>query len=170
MTDFWLLRALHSCLLTLKDDDALLRGIAILPAGGTALIAPLGSIILASVGSADRKMLILLNSDNQGRDAARRLESVFGDQAPVMTIGAPLGMEEATVDDLVPREDYATAVQQTYEKDFTLSAAELDAPTNLRAMDILFRRNNWGTFARLIGLLRRYGWRADGPTPEACQT
>lgn len=146
LTDFWLLRALHSCLVTLKDDDALHRGIAILPAGGVALIAPLGSIILASIGRAEGKMLVLLNSDNEGREAARRLEKVFGDEAPVVTVGGSLGMEEATVDDLVLRDAYATAVQQTCERTFTLGPAELAAPTNIRALDMLFRRNNWGTF------------------------
>jgi AAA domain, putative AbiEii toxin, Type IV TA system/AAA ATPase domain len=146
LTDFWLLRALHSCLATLKDDDALHRGIAILPAGGIALIAPLGSIILASIGRAEGKMLVLLNSDNEGREAARRLEKVFGDEAPVVTVGGSLGMEEATVDDLVVREAYATAVQQTCERAFTLNPAELAAPTNIRALDMLYRRNNWGTF------------------------
>jgi len=50
------------------------------------------------------------------------------------------------VDDLVVREAYATAVQQTCERAFTLSPAELAAPTNIRALDMLYRRNNWGTF------------------------
>jgi hypothetical protein len=146
MTEFWLLRALHSCLVTLRDDDALHRGIAILPAGGIALIAPLGSIILASAGRAEGRMLVLLNSDKDGRETARRLEKVFGDLAPAMTIGAPLGMEEAAVDDLVPRETYVTAIRETTGRDFTLSAAELAAPTNIRALDMAFQRNNWDSF------------------------
>jgi hypothetical protein len=147
LADFWLLRALHSCLLALKDEDALHRGIAILPAGGMALIAPLGSIILASSGGVDGRLLVLLNGDNEGREASRRLEKVFGDEAPVMTVGSSLGVEDATVEDLVLREAYATAVQQTSERNFTLNAAEMAAPTNVRAMDMAFRRNNWPPFS-----------------------
>jgi hypothetical protein len=146
LTDFWLLRALHSCLAALKDADALMEGVAILPAGGAALIAPLGAMMLASTGRSDGRMLILLNSDHIGRDAARQLETVFGDAAPVITVAGSLGMDEAMVDDLVLRDAYGAAVQKTYERQFTLGAAEIAAPTNLQAMDLVFRQNNWGRF------------------------
>jgi hypothetical protein len=171
MTEFWLLRALHSCLATLGDEDALHRGIAILPAGRVALIAPLGSIILASGERSEAKMLVLLNSDNEGRDAARRLENVFGDLAPAITIGAVLGMEEATVDDLVPRETYATAVRETAARDFTLTSAELAAPTNIRALDMAFQRHHWGSFGvadRAPAALWLAGqWADAGSVPKA---
>ena len=67
LPDFWLLRALHSCLAAMGDGDALNEGIAILPAGGTALIAPLGSIMIGSKARSDGKMLVLLNGDHDGR-------------------------------------------------------------------------------------------------------
>ena len=100
----------------MDDGDALNEGIAILPAGGTALIAPLGSIMLGSKARSDGKMLVLLNGDHDGRDAARQLEKVFGDAASVMTVGALLGVDEAMVDDLVLRDAYAAAVQKTYDR------------------------------------------------------
>ena len=146
VTEFWLLRALHSCLVAAKDSDALDRDIAILPAGGIALMVPLGSLMLASQSGLGAKMLVLLNSEKGARESVRHLERVFGLRAPVMTVGNSLHMDEATLDDLVQREAYANAVQQTLEKDFTLDATELAAPTNVQALNMLFRRNNWGTF------------------------
>ena len=146
LTDFWLLRALHSCLAATNDGDALTEGIAILPAGSAALIAPLGTMMLGSRGQRDGRMLVLLNGDHAGRDAARQLENVFGDAAPVTTVGALLGVDEAMVDDLVLRDAYAAAVQKTYDRLFTLSPAEIAAPTNVQALDLVFRRSNWGRF------------------------
>ena len=146
LTDFWLLRALHSCLAAMKDGDALTEGIAILPAGGAALIAPLGAVMIGSKGQSDGRMLILLNGDHAGREAARQLEKAFGDSAPVMTVGGLLGVDEAMVDDLVIRDVYAAAVQRTYDRLFTLGAGEIAAATNVQALDMVFRRNNWGNF------------------------
>jgi predicted ATP-dependent endonuclease of OLD family len=146
LTDFWLLRALHSCLAAKSDGDVLAEGIAILPAGSAALIAPLGTMMLGSSGRSDARMLILLNGDHAGRDAARQLENVFGDAAPVTTVGTLLGVDEAMVEDLVLRDAYAAAVQNTYHRPFTLSAAEIGAPTNVQALDLVFRRSNWGSF------------------------
>jgi len=135
LTEFWLLRALHSCLLTLKDGDALTEGIAILPAGGTALIAPLGSIVRGSRGRTEGKMLILLNGDHSGRDAARQLETVFGDAAPVMTVAGLLGLDEAMVDDLVLRATYAATVQETYDERVLKASGEIGEQTIIQAMD-----------------------------------
>ena len=149
LTEFWILRALHSCLVSMSDDDALDRAVAIIPAGGIGQLAPLGSLMLASMDRREGKMLVLLNSDNGMREAARRLERTFGDDAPVMTIGTFLGIEEATVDDLVLRDAYAEAVQQSYERSLTLNTAELAAATNVRAMDLVFRRNDWGAFGEI---------------------
>src|SRR6202011_817483 len=129
-----------------KDGDALAEGIAILPAGGSALIAPLGSIVRGSRGRTEGKMLILLNGDHSGRDAVRQLETVFGDAATVMTVAGLLGVDEAMVDDLVLRDAYAAAVQKTYGKLFTLGAGEIAVPTNLEAMELVFQRSNWGRF------------------------
>jgi hypothetical protein len=148
LTEFWLMRALHGCLAAMKDADALTEGIAILPAGSAALIAPLGSIMLGSKGPDDGRMLVLLNGDQAGREAARQLETVFGDAAPVMTVGTLLGVDEAMIDDLVVRDAYAAAVQKTYDRMFTLATGEIAAPTNMQAMDIVFRRNNWGGFGQ----------------------
>ena len=146
LTEFWLLRALHSVLAGMNDGDALSEGIAILPAGGTALIATLGSMMLGSRARPDGKMLILLNADHADKDAARQLERVFGDTTPVMTVAGLLGVEEAMVDDLVLRDAYAAAVQRAYDKMITLNAAEVAISTNVQAMDLVFRRNNWGRF------------------------
>ena len=50
------------------------------------------------------------------------------------------------VDDLVLRDAYAAAVQKTYDKMISLNAAEVAIATNVQALDLVFRRNNWGTF------------------------
>ena len=63
-----------------------------------------------------------------------------------MTVGALLGVDEAMVDDLVLRDAYAAAVQKTYDRSFTLDAGEMAAATNVQALDLVFRRNNWGSF------------------------
>ena len=146
LTEFWLLKALHSVLAGMNDGDALGEGIAILPAGGTALIAPLGSMMLGSRARPDGKMLVLLNADHADKDAARQLERVFGDTTPVMTVAGLLGVEEAMVDDLVLRDAYAAAAQKAYDKMITLNAAEVAVSTNAQAMDLVFRRNSWGRF------------------------
>jgi len=144
LTDFWLLRALQGCLAAMKDADTLAEEIAILPAGGTAMIAPLASMVLGGRGRG--RILILLNGGHAGREAARELEKAFG-EAPVMTVDGLLGLDDAMIDDLVPRDAYSAAVQRTYDRLITLKADEIAASTNVTAMDMVFQRNNWGSFA-----------------------
>ena len=146
ITDYWIMKALDACLAALKDDDTLHEDTVQIPAGGTARLMPLASIMLASMSHAEGKMLVVVDSDNQGKQAAKRLEKTFGDEAPVVMLGTPLGLAEATIEDLVPRDDYVDAVKKSSGQSFTLNVEEKSAPTNVKAMEMLFQRKNWGNF------------------------
>ena len=69
----------------------------------------------------------------------------LGDASPVLMLGDALGRKEATVEDLLPREQYKQAVRNTGPR-FTLNPAESKAPSNVRAFRMLFKRKNWGDF------------------------
>ena len=166
ITDYWIMKALDGRLAALNDGGTLHEDTVLIPAGGTARLMPLASIMLASMSHAEGRMLVVVDSDNQGKQAAKRLEQTFGDEAPVVMLGTPLGLEEATIEDLVPRDDYVDAVKKSSGKSFTLNAGEKSAPTNVKAMEMLFQRKNWGNFgtaekaAAALSLV--YEWGKDG--------
>jgi hypothetical protein len=55
------------------------------------------------------------------------------------------GISEATVEDLVPREVYVEVLKKLgYE--VALNDEEKSAPTNVKAMEMVFQRNNLGKF------------------------
>lgn len=67
-----------------------------------------------------------------------------GTQAVTM-LGAALGLTEATIEDLVPRDTYADAVKQVGHK-FTLNNDEKSAAMNVKAMEQAFQREGLGKF------------------------
>jgi predicted ATP-dependent endonuclease of OLD family len=144
ISDFWMLKALDARLSSLGDQDTLNKDIVLIPAGGTSRLMPLASIMLASMSEAKGRLLVLLDSDTEGEQAASRLEKNFDHEAPVVMLGAALGMEFATIEDLVPRPQYAAALKKVLGRTFTLDAKENAAPTNVKAIGLLFHRKGWG--------------------------
>ena len=145
LIDYWLIKALNDCLATL-GDSLLLHGETILiPAGGTSRLMPLASIMLASTGVGGRHLMVLLDSDKEGRQATDRMNKVFSNESSVLMLGAPLNLTEATIEDLVPREVYVDALNQAGHK-ITLNTAEKAAATNVKAMEQAFQRCGLGKY------------------------
>ena len=112
ITDYWLIKALNDCLVALGDVASLHRETILIPAGGTSRLMPLASIMLASTGVGGRSLLVLLDSDKEGTQAADRMNKVFSNESSVLMLGDPLKLTEATIEDLVPREVYVGALKQ----------------------------------------------------------
>ena len=106
---------------------------------------PLASIMVASTDVDDKHLLVLLDSDQAGAQAASRINEAFHDECAVLMLGKALNLAQATIEDLVPRDVYATAGKQAgYE--FTLNTDEQNASTNVEAMKQAFRRQTLGNF------------------------
>ena len=119
----------------------------LIPAGGTSHLMPLGSIMLASTGVGDRHLMVLLDSDKEGKQAATRMNEVFSKESSVLMLGDPLNLTEATIEDLVPREVYVDALKRAGHK-ITLNKDEKGAETNVKAMEQAFQRHGLGKFGR----------------------
>jgi predicted ATP-dependent endonuclease of OLD family len=145
MTDYWIIKALDNCLSTRSGGESLHEDTILITAGGTSRLMPLASIMLASTGVGERHLIVLLDSDKEGRNAARRFEDVFRDASSILMLGAAIGVSEATIEDLVPREAYVEVVKKLgYE--VALNDEEKSAPTNVKAMEMVFQRKNFGKF------------------------
>ena len=145
ITDYWLIKALNDCLPTLDGGSALHEETILIPAGGTSRLMPLASIMLASTGVGEGHLMVLLDSDKEGKQAATRMNDVFSDESAVLMFGSAIGLTEATIEDLVPRDVYADAVKQAGHK-VTLNADEKAASTNVKAMEQVFQRKGLGKF------------------------
>jgi len=145
ITDDWVIKALDNCLSTSSCGVSLHEDTILIPAGGTARLMPLASIMLASTGVGERRLIVLLDSDKEGRDAARRFEDVFRDASTILMLGTAIGISEATIEDLVPREAYVEVLNKLGYS-VTLNDEEKAAPTNVKAMEMVFQRNNIGKF------------------------
>ena len=145
IVDYWIIRAINDCLSRLSVSPILHEHTRLIPAGGASRLMPLASIMLASSGSDRGRLLVLVDSDQERRDIASQMSKVFR-KSSVLLLGTPLNLAEATVEDLVPRNVYADAVAQAGYS-FTLKEDELDAPTNLKAMERAFRREGLGEFS-----------------------
>ena len=144
ITDYWLIKALNDCLSTL-DGPTLHEETILIPAGGTSHLMPLASIMLASTGVGEGHLMVLLDSDNEGKQAATRMNEVFSDESAVLMLGSAVDLTEATIEDLVPRDVYVQAVKQTGHE-FALDTGEKAASMNLKAMEHVFQREGLGKF------------------------
>ena len=162
ITDYWLIKALNDCLPTLDGGFALHEETILIPAGGTSRLMPLASIMLASTGVGEGHLMVLLDSDKEGKQAATRMNDVFSDESAVLMFGSAIGLTEATIEDLVPRDVYADAVKQAGHK-VTLNADEKAASTNVKAMEQVFQRKGLGKFgmaekaAAALALIEAWG-------------
>ena len=145
ITDYWIIKALSDCLPSLDSGPSLHEETILIPAGGTSRLMPLASIMLASTGVGEGHLMVLLDSDNIGKQAATRMSEVFSDESSVLMLGTPLNLNEATIEDLVPREVYAAAVKEGGHK-VTLNADEKAASTNVGALEQVFQRKGLGRF------------------------
>lgn len=145
ITDYWLIKALDDCLPKLDGKPGLHEDTILIPAGGTSRLMPLASIMLASTGVGEGHLMVLLDTDKEGKRAATRLNDVFSDESSVLMLGTALDVAEATIEDLVPRDVYADAVKQAGHK-ITLNSDEKSAATNVKAMEQAFKRKGLGKF------------------------
>jgi predicted ATPase len=143
MTDYWLLKTLDSCLSAAEGKAQLDAGTIFIPAGGTSRLMPLASIMLASAG--ENRLMVLLDSDKEGSDAAKRFADVFKGSSSVLMLGPTIGMSEATIEDLIPRENYVAEINKLGHK-IELDAREKSAPTNVKAVELAFDRLGLGKF------------------------
>lgn len=144
ITDYWIIKALSDCLST-KAEPALHQDTVLIPAGGTSRLMPLASIMLASTGVGEGHLMVLLDSDKEGDQAANRLNEVFSDESAVLMLGTAIGLTEATIEDLVPRDAYVAALKQAGYS-ITLNADEKAATTTVKAMERTFERKSLGKF------------------------
>ena len=145
ITDYWLVKALNDCLPKLDGKAALNEDTVLIPAGGTSRLMPLASIMMASTGIGEGHLMVLLDTDKEGQQAAARMNDVFNDESSVLMLGAAINLTEATIEDLVPRDIYADAVRKADYK-ITLNNDEKAAATNVKAMERAFERTGLGKF------------------------
>ena len=145
ITDYWLIKTLNACFPKLGGESALHEDTILIPAGGTSRLMPLASIMLASTGVGERHLMVLLDSDREGNQAASRMNDIFSGESSVLMLGAALNLTEATIEDLVPRDVYADAVKEGGHE-FTMNDDEQGAATNVKAMEMVFQRTGLGTF------------------------
>ncbi len=146
ITDYWLLKALDDCLPG-DDKNHLHPDTILIPAGGTSKLMPLASIMFGTAGVGGRQLLVLLDSDNEGLQAATRVQKDLfaGDDSRILMLGPAIKMEKATIEDLVPRDVYAKALTDCGYK-IKFNSDEEKAPTNVAAAEKAFQRGNHGKF------------------------
>lgn len=139
ITDYWIIKALNDCLMQLGASRVLHGETVLIPAGGTSRLMPLASIMLASTGVGEGHLMVLLDSDKEGKQAATRMNEVFSNESSVLMLGGPLNVAEATIEDLIPRENYVEALKKAGYQ-FTLNDEEKAVSTNVKAMEKAFER------------------------------
>jgi predicted ATP-dependent endonuclease of OLD family len=100
ITDYWIIKALNDCLSAKDAGPALHQDTVLVPAGGTSRLMPLASIMLASTGVGQGHLMVLLDSDKEGDQAAKRLKDVFNEESAVLMLGSATGLTDATIEDL----------------------------------------------------------------------
>ena len=162
ITDYWIIKTLCLCLHALEECTVIAEDIVLIPAGGTTQLMPLASIMIGAKGMGDRGLVVLLDSDDDGSKAANRMAKAFGRESPVIMLGCALGLSEATVEDLVPRDYYVDAVKSA-GYDFDLNDEEREMSTNVKAVRRAFERLGIGKFAvdekvmTALNLIRNWG-------------
>ena len=174
ITDYWLIMWLVTVLPKMDGNDPLHQDTVLIPAGAASRVVPLASIMLASSSVGEGHVIVVLDSDSAGREAASRMNHVFCGEPSILVLGAALDLVEATTEDLVPRDVYADAVGRTGHE-FTMNDDEKEAATNVNAMEMVFQRTGLGRFgkaeksAAALALLNEWGWEPAN-IPEVTQT
>lgn len=147
ITDYWLMKGLNDFLAALGRTSRLNAETILIFAGGTSRMMPLASIMFATTGVEGRRMLVMLDSDTEGKNAKTRLDAaLFKPESRVFMLGEAIGLGEATIEDLLPRTDYADAVGQAHGRKVQLNTDEMAALTNVAALTAYWTRMGWGKF------------------------
>ena len=149
ITDYWIIKALDAAVGSAAGAAGLHPDTVLIPTGGTSRLMPLASIMLATTGVGGRKMLVLLDSDTEGANAADRVtrELFADDSSRVMLLAPSMGMTHATIEDLVPRADYFAALVEAGFK-VTQTAEDTRAATNVQAAEKAFARAGLGQLTK----------------------
>jgi predicted ATPase len=145
ITDYWLLKSLNS-IVSATSSIPLAEDIVLIFAGGTSRLMPLASIMYATTGVGGEHLLILLDTDTEGLNAAKRVKEVFADDSRVLMLGDGINLASATIEDLIPRQDYVRVVGEATGHAITLDSTEANAPTNVDALSKAFQRCGYGKF------------------------
>jgi hypothetical protein len=146
ITDYWIIKVLQTALALKGSSDLLDKEAVLVPAGGTSRLMPLASLMFGAAGVSGRNMLVLLDSDKEGLNASKRLETdLFHGDSRVVLLGSVIGKGKATIEDLMDRRTYLSAlVGAGYAVNF--DAAELAEQCNVDAATSAFRRLGLGDF------------------------
>lgn len=147
ITDYWILKALNEAIGATGSGTVLHPDTVIIPAGGTSRLMPLASILFGSAGLDGRNLLVLLDDDNAGKDAAKRLLETFSGTSNVLLLRAATGSKVTTIEDLFPRASYVEALMRVGHA-VSLNAAEQKTVGNVEAMEKAFQRLHLGTFGQ----------------------
>lgn len=148
ISDYWLLRTLNT-IAAASGQPGLEAAVVLIPAGGTSRLMPLASIMFSKLGLTDgRKLGVLLDSDSPGKQAGNRLVSdLFRDKSRVAFIGDAWSATDATIEDIMPRDEYVAAVNAALNLGLVLDATEQKLPTNVGAVKQAMQRVGAGDFA-----------------------
>ncbi len=146
ITDYWLMKSLSDVLSGIEGYTSLDAETVLIPAGGTSKLMPLASIMFSTTGVHERKLRVLLDSDREGLQAKKRVEDLFGDDSSLLMLGNAISRAEATIEDLLPQDEYVRAVAAAVGKEVTLNADEKKEVTNVGTLKKSWQRHGWGEF------------------------
>jgi len=146
LTDYMLLSVLNE---RLKADGkpALDHGIVLLPMGGTTNLAPLGSRLIGH----DVEVAILLDSDQAGESAIKKLRNVIADvDSRCVRISDAVdddGVEE--LEQMMPEAYYLDAVKRAYpDVKFTFNKEEQGVANVVDRVDAFLKRKGQGNLEK----------------------
>lgn len=160
ITDYWILKVLQTVLALKGSSDLLDKEAVLVPAGGTSRLMPLASLMFGAAGVSGRNMLVLLDSDKEGLNASKRLETdLFHGDSRVVLLGSAIGKGRATIEDMMDRSTYLSAlVGAGYAVNF--EAAEIAEQCNVDATSLAFKRLELGDFDH-VAKTKAARWIAD---------
>lgn len=142
--DYWIIKVLDACI-AVEGKGALHEETVLIPAGGTSKLMPLASVMLASMPGVQGRMAVLLDSDTAGKQSAKQLEKAFGAEAPVLMLGTAISREDATIEDIIPRNVYLDALYRAGHA-IELNVEENKETMIVHACEKAFQRLGKGKF------------------------
>lgn len=145
ITDYWIIKALNDALAALGETSTLHQETILVPAGGTSHLMPLASILFGTAGVDGKNLLVLLDDDKAGRNAANLLSKEFGNSMRTIHLSQGTGVHTPTIEDLFTHDTYLEAAKRA---GFTikLSAKEDAEPSIVVAIQAACLRLGCGEF------------------------